>query len=333
MSTKTTTLVLKPLVSLSYLEFLLDLKRDKLQKIADTAGGHYKPYDLHKNGTTKWRHIDNPNYLLKNVQKRILKNILNKGAHYLPSGMTGGISGKSVVENAKIHVKKACIGIIDIKDCFPNTKHLRIYNVWKDYFGCGKKTIGILTQLTTFQDRLPQGAPTSPLLCNLSLIPIFKEIEIYTKKHNLNFSIFVDDIAISGNRKDVTNAIQPIVGVLIKNKYAVRRKKIKIINSGFRQKLTGATVNNKVSIGRNQINLIRNLIVQMAKLKGYVPSDKYNFIYGKIAFAKHLSKTHGNKLENFAVQMLVNPILQVKKENQDDKRSCNKYARDHRFKS
>ena len=181
MSIKTISPSLKPLVSLSNLESLLNLKREELRKIAETVGRHYRPYDLHKNGTSKWRHIDNPNHSLKSVQKRILKNILNKRLHYLPNGMTGGISGKSVVENAKIHVKRDCIGIVDIKDCFPNTNHLKIYNVWKNYFGCGEKTVGILTQLTTFQDRLPQGAPTSPLLCNLSLASIFKEIEIYAK--------------------------------------------------------------------------------------------------------------------------------------------------------
>lgn len=333
MSTKISPSGLKPLVSLSYLEFLLNLKRDKLKAIAETAGRHYKPYDLHKNGTSKWRHIDNPDNYLKNIQKKILKNILNKGLHHLPDRMTGGVTGKSVVENAKIHVKRDCIGIVDIKDCFPNTNHLKIYNVWKDFFGCGDKTIGILTKLTSFQDRLPQGAPTSPLLCNFSLISIFKEIEIYTRKHDLNFSIFVDDITISGKKRDVTDAIQPIIRVLINNKYAVRKRKIKIISSGFGQKITGVTTNNKLSIGRNEINQIRDLIMQMARLNGNIPSDKYNSIYGKLAFAKHLSKTQGDKLEKFAEQMLIKPILQVEKEEKDDIRNCNKYARDHGFKN
>lgn len=321
---KTNPLRLKSLVSLSNLEFLLGLKRDELRKIAKTAGRHYRPYDLHKNGTNKWRHIDNPDYSLKNIQKRILKNILNKGLHHLPNEMTGGISGKSVVENAKIHVKKDCIGIIDIKDCFPNTKHLRIYNIWRDFFGCGEKTVGILTQLTTFQDRLPQGAPTSPFLCNLSLISIFREIELYTKKHSLNLSIFVDDITISGKRINVINAIDPIIKMLTKNKYAVRRRKVKIIGSGFRQKVTGAITNSKVSIGRNEIKLIRGLIVEISKMKGYIPSDEYNSIYGKITFAKQLSKTQGDKLEKFAEKMLIAPITPTIK-NGDITRECKHY--------
>ena len=331
MNNKTKPTITSPLVSLSRLEFLLGTPRKELKKIAETIDRYYSPYDFHKNGTNKWRHIDSPNITLKIIQKRILKNILNKGLYLLPNGMTGGVSGKSIIENAKIHISKECIAIIDIKDCFPNTKHLKIYDVWKDYFGCGEKTVGILTQLTTFQDRLPQGAPTSLLLCNISLISIFKEIEKYTSSHDLNLSIFVDEITISGMKKDIISAIQPIINILTKNKYAVRREKIKIISSGFRQKTTGITLNRKLSIGRSEIKKIRNLIVETAKIKEYLPSNNYNLISGKITFAKQVSKPQGAKLEEFAKQLLINPLTLVQKEDIDEKRSCNKYNRDHKF--
>ena len=114
------------LASLSKLEFILGIPRVKLRKIAKTSGKYYEPYDLHKKNTPKWRHIDNPGWDLKIIQKKILKKILNKSVDILSTGMMGGISGRSIVENAKMHIGKECIGIIDIKECFPNTKHLRI---------------------------------------------------------------------------------------------------------------------------------------------------------------------------------------------------------------
>ncbi|MFA7315943.1 MAG: reverse transcriptase family protein [Candidatus Paceibacterota bacterium] len=317
------------LVSISELEFLLKLPRKQLRGIAKTAGRHYNPFDFYKSGTDKWRHIDNPDSALKNIQKNILKNILNKRLYLLPQNMTGGVSGKSVIENAKIHIGKACVGIIDIKECFPSTNHKKVYELWKNFFGCGSKTAGALTQLTTFQDRLPQGAPTSPLLCNFILMPIYKEIENYTNKHALDFSIFVDDITISGTKKDVLAAVNAIVKILLKHQYAVRNKKVKIFSSAFRQKVTGITVNNKLSLGRNGVNEIRKLIIETAKLKDYIPTSYLARIRGKTSFAKYLSPKHGISLEKFAEKLLVAPILNIEKEKSDDKRSCNSYKVDH----
>ena len=163
------------IVSLRYLERLLKIQRTELLQLAETAGRFYNPFDIHKNGSNKWRHIDNPQRTLKDVQRRIHKQILEKG--------------KSIIDNAKLHVNKKCIGIVDIKDCFPSTDNLKIYQVWRNYFGCGTKNASILTKLTTFQHRLPQGAPTSSLLCNYALAPIFIVIKDYVKT-NRRFMAF-----------------------------------------------------------------------------------------------------------------------------------------------
>lgn len=319
------------LASLRYLEYLLKIERTELKQLADTAGRFYAPFDLHKKYSSKWRHIDNPQLLLKQIQKKILKAILEKGISQLPEGMNGGISGKSIVDNVKVHICKECVGIVDIKECFPSTDNLKIYQVWRNFFGCGIKTVGILTKLTTFQHRLPQGAPTSPLLCNYALTPIFKTIKNYAKKTNLDVSIFIDDITVSGHRKDVVKAIEYIVRLLLQNKYSVRKRKVRLITSGYSQKVTGATINSKISISRLKVQQIRNLIIETAKLKEYVPSDKFNQIRGLVSFSKSVSSDQGKKLELFAESLLIKPILQVEDKKDEQRRNCRKFNRDHTY--
>ena len=331
MSTKKQSPELRPLVSLSYLEYLLGTKRDRLQKIATSAGSYYQPFDIHKKGTDKWRHIDNPQHPLKTLQKRILKNILNRNIRRLPDGMTGGISGRSIVENAKIHIGKECIGVIDIKNCFPSTNYHQINQVWIDHFGCGYKTANLLTKLTTFQHRLPQGAPTSPLLCNFALAPVFGEIKAVADSAGLDITIFIDYITVSGSKKSITDSIEPIIKILVKHGYAVRKRKVKVITSNYSQKVTGIPVNRKLSIGRGHIQQIRNLILETASLKGYIPSNDYCKIQGKISFAKSVSKTQGVKLGKFAEKMLVHPLMQVGVKKDEASRDCKRFSDNHKY--
>lgn len=321
-----------PLVSVAELSFLLKNDRKYLREVSEKAGRYYHPFDFHKKGSDKWRHIDNPIEPLKSIQKKILTNILESKLEKLPEGMTGGITGRSIIDNARIHIAQDCIGIIDIKECFPSTSNGLVFALWRQLFGCGNKTAEILTRLTTLQKRLPQGAPTSPLLCNLILLPVFEEIKSYTDSQNLNLSLFVDDITISGDRIKVRNAISVIISILRSHNYSVRKKKVRIVISGHQQKITGTVINRKLSIGRESENEIRRLIIETAELKEYIPANKFNQISGKLSFAKQVSNKRGEKLEKFANRLLVAPILKTEIESDEERRVCKKYKRDHKYK-
>jgi len=203
--------------------------------------------------------------------------------------------------------------------------------VWRTYFGCGNTTARILTQLTTFQARLPQGAPTSSLLCNFALLPIFRKIDHYASLNNLSFSIFVDDITISGRKADVIKSIKPIIKILKEHDYAVKKKKIKIFASGYSQRTTGINVNKKLSVGRRKLNEIRKLIIESAKLKGYLPSTLINKITGDINFTKQGAPKGGKRLTEVVNKLLIAPIKIVKSESDCNTRTCNDFKRNHKY--
>ena len=47
------------------------------------------------------------------------------------------------------------------------------------------------------EDRLPQGAPTSPILANIAMIPLDYELEMECINKGYKYSRFADDIIIS----------------------------------------------------------------------------------------------------------------------------------------
>jgi hypothetical protein len=158
---------LYPLVSTRKLSHFVGFEWGALVDLAKTVGRFYEPFDIIRPGSTKRRHIDNPSSQLKAVQSAIQRRLLSYVR--FPEMMFGAIPNRSARDSAAIHVSQPYVVTIDLQDCFPNTNHHKVYGVWARLFGCSAEIAGLLTQLTTFQRRLPQGAPTSALLENLTL--------------------------------------------------------------------------------------------------------------------------------------------------------------------
>lgn len=299
--------IASPYFSLQNIERLLKIDRLTLRKIAKHSGSYYNPYDkqeIKPDGTKKWRHIANPDHELKKVQVMIYSVILKKHMLLLPEGIMGGISGKSIKDNAYQHLKQELVVTIDIKDCFPKTTNKMVFKAWRETIGCSEKVAGLLTQLTTFQRQLPQGAPTSSALCNLCLLPMFTEIKKYTDENNIAFTLYVDDITLSGNTVDVKASLSFVIATIKKYGFSVSNKKILKMPANVPQKVTGILVNNKVSIAHNKTENIRTTIMQLARRKSTVTIQEYNSIIGKIKYVKKFSEEKGIKLEEFAAMFL-----------------------------
>ena len=291
-------------------------------KTAKNANLFYRPFDLSKKGSEKWRHIDNPTGKLKIIQKAINKQILRDLMFQLPPNIMGGIENKSILENAKVHVGQEMVVTIDIKNCFPKTKNEVIFTIWKNLLGFEPNSARLLTQLTTTNGHLPQGSPASPSLSNLALLPISKEILNYSKKHHLNFTIYVDDITLSGKKSSALDSISPVVKIIQKYGYAIRNKKVKKMPSYKTQTTTGIQLNSEISIGKQKIDEIRKEIINLAKLqKPYITKKS---IFSKIDYVKKISPEKGQKLLEFANMILEEDIDYIAVDpEKDEKRDCN----------
>lgn len=319
-----------PYYSLANIERLLQIDRITLIKVAQRSGTYYHPCDIKEikeNGIEKWRHIANPNKELKKIQTKIYTTILKRHMLLLPDGIIGGIAGKSVKDNAQPHLQQAMVYTIDIKNCFPKTTHKMVFKAWRETIDCSDEIARLFTQLTTFQRQLPQGAPTSSALCNLCLLPLFNDIKKYAQVNDISFTLYVDDITLSGDTQRVESAIPFVIRKIQKYGYAVSNRKIRRMPAHKTQKVTGIIVNKKTNIAHNTIENIRFTIRQLGRRKKGITTTEYASIIGKIQFVKNFSEKKGEKLEELAGMLLPRTVSIIKNKAKPITRKCRHHKR------
>ena len=241
----------------------LGLSKEEIRQLAAGAGGFYDPFRTQRG--EKSRLIDCPVDPLKTVQRRIDKALL--GHLRYPPHLHGGIRKRSPKTNAAVHLGQSCVVRIDVRSYFPSIRHQHIYEVWCTILGCSPDISRLLTQLTTWRGRLPQGASTSMSLANLALLPADEEILRLAAEHDLLYTRYVDDLVFSGSNP--RPIIQPVIGILRRASFSVSRHKIEIMSRKNRQEVTGYAVNrgDRVTKGGNYRDRIRAAIFQLQDLR------------------------------------------------------------------
>ncbi|AKB75143.1 Retron-type RNA-directed DNA polymerase [Methanosarcina lacustris Z-7289] len=203
-----------------------------------------------------FREINAPSKKMKIIQRWILDKILYK---LNPGNYAHGfIPGKTIYTNAKAHVNKDLVLGIDIKDFFPSIKFVAVYDVFK-FAGYTARVARQLAELCTYHWKLPQGAPTSPMLANLVALNLDKKISQYCIRENFEYSRYADDITISGSYNLAMHK-EIIIKIINENGFEVNYKKVRMVSKGSRQKVTGLVVNDKVGMGRTKKKTLRAIV-------------------------------------------------------------------------
>ena len=180
----------------------IDEKRDgfsyqELSNIANDIDEHYYSFEKKKlkaDGTIKTRIIVPSRDLLKSIQKIVLKKILEKIE--LLSCVQGGVKGLCNIDNARLHLGKKYHLCTDIKDFFPSISHGIVFKMFRNR-DFSTDIASLLTNLTTYKGKLPQGTPTSSYIANLIFYDIDIELLDFCEKHNIVYSRYVDDLVFS----------------------------------------------------------------------------------------------------------------------------------------
>lgn len=253
---------MKPLLSANFLAQHLSIPLVELLHLACEAGNHYKVWDKEMNGKT--RRFTVPDTELRNVQRRILRRILDR--YSLPAGAHGGVKGKSPLTNARQHCGKPLVVTQDIRDFYPSVSHKEVAKMFKREFGCGRKTCWLLTRLTTVNGQLPQGSPTSTAIANVLLAStVDRPTEQSAQAQGVTATRFVDDFAFSGKNADslINGTAQSAsrVGLRVWRK----GQKLKIMLASKRQEVNGQIVNSSQgpSIPKEKRDKVRAAIHQL----------------------------------------------------------------------
>jgi len=274
-----------------------------LKKLADHAGRFYRCFDEPTVGKPReqWRHLDVPTRQLRSVQRRIARFLRSRVV--LPDTMQGGVLKGSPKRNASFHLGQKIVFKLDIRDCFPSIGHKRVFCVFREQLMFSDEISRVLTKLTTFQRRLPQGAPTSSILANLALLPLHDEIQRACKPLEVRCTFFVDDIVLSGDR--VREVAGSVVSLVRKHGFSMRAQKVGLlVRHREAQKVTGIVVNGRrLSVGRRRQSELRLRILRMSRAGRVFDSDLRS-IWSSVSQVKHVSPSQGAALEKLSQERL-----------------------------
>lgn len=263
-----------------------------------------------KNGTL--RDIHSPNANLMKVQNKIKQGLMD---NLRPKKCVHAyVKKKDIKSNARKHVRSRFILNVDLKDFFRTITFNRIVGLFKSYpFSFSEEISQMLAKLVCFQSRLPQGAPTSPIISNYicrnfdgQLTKICHELKCY-------YSRYADDITIStrvrsfpaffGTYDDINREFvlsEVFKRVFISNVFFINNNKIRFQTCFQRQVVTGLTVNKKLNINRLYLKKVRATLHAIEKFgvekamyshfeKNRIQIDKNNLQRNVSYFLKRIS--------------------------------------------
>ena len=277
------------------IETLADLAKLLLvhpQELADVSfnrGKYYRVQRIPKtNGT--FRTLLVPQDKLKLLQQKIDRHILRRFA--LRTCVHDAVTGRSVLTNAKAHVGKDIVFSIDIKDFFPSVNPTTVRAIF-EALGFRGEAANQLIKATTFDGQLPQGAPSSSSLANISMTRVDVRLEGLASKNGFAYTRYIDDLTFSGpNRlKKFRRLIQRIVE---EEGFSVNSDKIVTMHAGMRQVVTKLVVNQKINLAREEREKIRK-----SALQAIDESDSNNpGLNGRIVWLSSVNLQLGSKIQN-----------------------------------
>lgn len=255
--------------------------------VSNSPKSFYRTFYIEKkNG--KLREINEPLPSLKEIQNWILKEILYlvKVSPYAKAY----INGKSVKDNARFHRKQKKVLTIDIKDFFPSITFKRVLNVFKN-IGYRKNVAVMLANLCCLDGKLPQGAPTSPILSNIVASSLDYKIVKYIETEKIRYTRYADDLTFSGDFNE-GELIKNIERIANREGFKINEQKTRVRRRNQRQEVTGVVVNEKMQICRKIRHKIRSEVYYINKYGldshlEYTQNDKKNYLYYLIGLTSY----------------------------------------------
>lgn len=218
------------------------------------------------------RIIHTPVTPLKIIQKK-LNQVLR--CVYQPKPSTHGFAvGRSIITNASQHLRQRYILNIDIKDFFPSINFGRVRGLYMALpYRCTEEVATVLAQICCYENQLPQGAPTSPIVSNMICAQLDSQLQKLSKKYHCIYTRYADDITFSTSKPKFPPQLsyfsdkleKLVIGdeleqIIKKNGFSINESKTRLKTRYKRQEVTGITVNEKLNVKRKAIRQIRAML-------------------------------------------------------------------------
>lgn len=268
-----------------------------------------------------WRLIEAPKATLKDVQCRILEEILSRvPAHPAAHGF---VPGRSIVTNAAEHVGKPIVVRLDLTNFYPTVTLARVAAIFRSVGYSREASVWMarlctssLPQTAGFPEgnasairpylpaHLPQGACTSPALANLSAFSLDVRLSGLARAFGGVYTRYADDLTFSGPdgfRRALPNFLPLVEQVIREERFRINKAKRRIIRSNARQMVTGVVVNDRTNVRRVDFDrlkaLLTNCLRHGARSQNHEGRDNFAaWVRGRIAHVQSLNAARGSKL-------------------------------------
>jgi hypothetical protein len=223
-----------------------------------------------------------PKKRLKAVQRRLLNLLVSR----LPVSehAHGFRPGRSVRTAAAPHVGRRVVLRLDLQDFFPSVTFARVRGLLVA-LGYGYPVATTLAVLMTEAERqpveidgvlyhvpvtprsCPQGAPTSPGLCNAVLLRLDRRLAGLASCHGFAYTRYADDLTFSGDgdRKAVGALLAAAGRIVAAEGFRMNREKTRVMSLGRRQEVCGVTVNRDLGLSRRERRRLRAELHHLAQ--------------------------------------------------------------------
>ena len=207
--------------------------------------------------------------------------------------------GKSIITNSQMHRNKKYILNIDLKNFFDsfNFGRVRGFFIKDRNFDVLPEIATVIAQIACYQDKLPQGAPSSPIITNLITRILDYRIVKIAKKYRFTYSRYADDMTFSTNRelnsdklrasKELENFLAELEELIVSSGFEINPQKTRLSNNMQRQEVTGLVVNKKINVKREYVKNTRAMAFQLYKDEAFEIDKKpgtLNQLTGRFAF-------------------------------------------------
>ncbi|MDP0489625.1 MAG: reverse transcriptase family protein [Verrucomicrobiota bacterium JB023] len=236
---------------------------------------HYHHQWLEKRSGGR-RLLESPKPLLKQVQRRLLRELLDPiPPHECSHGFR---RGHGIRNHVAPHCGQAMVLKMDLTNFFPTIGFRRIKHLFMA-LGFHEQIALALTRLTTTSTRprdatfaerelyhrphLPQGAPTSPALANLAAFRLDCRLAGLARSFGGCYSRYADDLLFSedSSSSQIDQRLsRKIASIALEEGFTINFRKTKFMPSSTRQEAVGLVFNQFPNCRRRDIDQLKAIL-------------------------------------------------------------------------
>ena len=308
------------------LEWFADLK-GLCSKLGRPPLDHYH-YRILAKRSGGVRLIESPKRELKELQRRILSLILDPIPVH--PAVHGFVKGRSILTFAAPHAGRRVLLRLDLENFFPAFPAVRAQGLFRtlgypeavaDRLGgiCSNATPGAFwkirppefgaaewreARLLYTRPHLPQGAPTSPAIANLTAFHLDCRLAALARSAGAAYTRYADDLAFSGDTefsRVVERFAAHAAAIALEEGFGVNHHKTRVMRQGVRQSLAGLVVNRRTNPRRADLKLLEATLVNCVRFgpAGQNRGGVQNFrahLEGRIGYVEMINREKGRRL-------------------------------------